>query len=58
MTAHIAIIADTTDEERGELLHRLKECTQEHFLVPIVHSTSQFEPQARSSYETLKHTDH
>ncbi|WP_216442262.1 cation diffusion facilitator family transporter [Arcanobacterium phocae] len=58
LTAHIAIDSDTSDEQRAKLLHRLEECAQDHFDLPIVHSTFQFEPKGHCGHEKLAHGAH
>ncbi|USR78921.1 cation diffusion facilitator family transporter [Arcanobacterium pinnipediorum] len=55
LTAHIAIVPQTTDDQRGQLLHRLEACAQQHFQVPILHSTFQLEQEIHGSHENSQH---
>lgn len=55
LSAHVTVADGVSEDERAELLHQLEACARQHFHLPIVHCTFQFDPSVHPSHEDLRH---
>lgn len=55
MTAHVAVPADLTHEQRTQVLHALEDCAAHHFPCAIEHTTFQLDTVHHSDHERLRH---
>ncbi|MBV7363383.1 cation diffusion facilitator family transporter [Actinomycetaceae bacterium TAE3-ERU4] len=55
LSAHVALSEEISNAERIDILHRLEECTAEHFPLRINHTTFQLDSIAHSKHENLPH---